>query len=198
MVRRRLAWLVSVPLMVAGSQVAHSLAYRIVYPVASERDLVLQQTGHGYFAQAPLVGGIGLALLVAAFVGFVVDARDGRVAGRAGRVSLARFAVLPPLGFALQEHFERLLHGGDGVFGAVVEPTFVVGLLLQLPFALLAYLVARLLVRVAERVARVFGTARPQRWAAAYHAARFSSLELAPAPSALALGHAERGPPLLA
>ena len=35
--RRSLAWLVAVPLMLAGSQLAHAVAYRLVYPQAHER-----------------------------------------------------------------------------------------------------------------------------------------------------------------
>jgi hypothetical protein len=35
--RRAAAWLLSLPLMIAGSQVAHVLAYRFVYPNAHIR-----------------------------------------------------------------------------------------------------------------------------------------------------------------
>ena len=47
--RRRLAaWLLSFPLMVVGSQGAHVLAYRLVYPNAHLRLGELLATGHSY------------------------------------------------------------------------------------------------------------------------------------------------------
>ena len=45
--RRTAAWLSAIPLMVAGSQVAHALAYRLVYPEAQVRLNDLIATGHG-------------------------------------------------------------------------------------------------------------------------------------------------------
>jgi hypothetical protein len=48
---------------------------------------------------------------------------------------------------------EAVAHRGTIQFSEVGEPTFLVGLLLQLPFALAAYVVARLLLR-AGRVLR--------------------------------------------
>jgi hypothetical protein len=58
-----------------------------------------------------------------------------------------------PAAFALQEHMERLLHHGEFPWSAVLEPTFALGLLLQLPIALAAWLVAHLLLRVTRAVA---------------------------------------------
>lgn len=50
--RRIAAWLLSLPLMVAGSQVAHALAYQWVYPQARVRLSALLSTGHGYLLGA--------------------------------------------------------------------------------------------------------------------------------------------------
>lgn len=47
--RRRLGgWLLAIPLTVAGSQVAHTFAYGVVYPNARVRLRDLIATGHGY------------------------------------------------------------------------------------------------------------------------------------------------------
>ena len=70
------------------------------------------------------------------------------------------FALLPPLAFALQELLELSLHTGTFAWHAVLAPTFVPGLLLQLPVSILAYLAARLLLRAAERIGRAL--ARPE------------------------------------
>jgi hypothetical protein len=77
-----------------------------------------------------------------------------------GRVPPFAFALLPPLAFALQELLELSLHTGSIAWQACVEPTFLPGLALQLPFALLAYVAARLLLRAAVRLGRAL--ARPR------------------------------------
>ena len=77
------------------------------------------------------------------------------VAGSLGGMPAWPFAVLPPLAFALQEHLERLLHAGAVPWTAVLEPTFLPGFLLQLPFALLAFAVARALLGAAVLLARL-------------------------------------------
>jgi len=111
--------------------------------------------------------------------------------------SLSRFAAMPPLAFALQEHLERLFHGA-GVAGVVLEPTFLLGLVLQAPFALAAYLLARLLLGVAERAGRVLARrAACGRRRVAARGPSWWPFELrSPRIAALALGYAERGPPL--
>jgi hypothetical protein len=60
------------------------------------------------------------------------------------------FALLPMLSFSAQELLERWVALGSVPWWMVEQPTFRVGLLLQLPFALLAYLLARLLLRTAR------------------------------------------------
>ncbi len=182
--------------MLGGTEVAHWLAFRLVYPDAWERSQALQQTGHGYFSLLPVLGGIGAALLVSGLFlhGWDVSVGRGR---RVGEVRLSQFAALPPLAFALQEHLERLFENGT-VVGVVFEPTFLLGLLLQLPFAVMAYLLARLLLRAAGRVGSVLSCRNgPRRRAAGSLGRPWFPLELsAPRVAALAGGHAERGPPV--
>jgi len=192
--RRVAAWVLSLPLMLGGTEAAHWLAFRLAYPNPYERSQVLQQTGHGYFEWLPLVGGIGCAFLLSALV------VHGRSAARGGGVAptrLSRFASLPPLAFIVQEQLERLISSGT-LLGVVLEPTFMLGVLLTLPFALVAYLAARLLLGVAERVGRVLRrgvTLRLPRLSALAGWV-LADVSFAPRLPALAAGHGERGPPL--
>ena len=183
--------------MLGGTEVAHWLAFRLVYPDPFERAQALQATGHGYLNDwLPIAGGVAVAILV---VGLYLWCREARVARGldVARVGLSRFAALPPLAFTLQEHLERLIHSGT-VVGVVLEPTFMLGLLLQVPFALAAYLLARLLLGVAGQVGHVLArrSSQPRRHAASSARLRFRVEFSLPRPAALAGGHAERGPPL--
>jgi hypothetical protein len=192
--RRLAAWLSAIPLMLAGSQVAHAFAYRLVYPVARVRLHELLLTGHGYLGFWPLLlgiaGGVELAALVAIAAG---SFRRRRYTPAPPWV----FAVMPPLAFAFQEFLERWLAGTGFPWWMVLQPTFRIGLLLQLPFGLVTYLVARLLLRVADEA----GTAlrRLADHGLTLGSTRtWSAFELAPLRLAvLAAGHAGRGPPSL-
>lgn len=193
--RRVAAWLLSFPLMVVGSQVAHVLAFRLVYPSAHVRLSALLSTGHSYMghpAYAPMV----LGLLFAAEIVGVSWVLLGSIRRSWQRpVPAWAFALLPVLGFTLQEFLERWLSGSPAPWGMVLAPTFRAGLLLQLPFALAAYLVARLLLRAAHRVGRVLrgGVARPRIIGVSL---RWVVLEVRPPRrGALADGHSGRGPP---
>lgn len=193
--RRAAPWLLAVPLMVAGTQVAHAFAYRLVYPNAHVRLHELIETGHGYMGYAPFVAGIGGALELVAFAWILGCAVRGR---RTLYVPPWAFALLPPLGFALQEIVERWLAAGSFPWWAVLQPTFATGLLLQIPFALLAYVAARLLSRAARRVApalrgalrRALPASPAAVWPPPYTCSSTGTLP--------AGGHLARGPPLVA
>lgn len=148
-------WLVSIPFMAAGCLAAHALAYHLISP-PRER--------HGYLAYAPLLIGLLGALAV---VGVV---RRSRTA------SPVVFAALPPLAFTVQEHTERLQL-------LVTEPAFLVGLLLQLPFALAALVAARAFIGLADLVLEALGGPPRRLWS-----------PLRPEP--VAVGHAPRLSPL--
>jgi len=156
--RRRLTWLVAVPAMLVGSQAAHGLAYRLAFPDAQLRLHVLALTGHGYLARLPVALGVAGA---AAGVGLGFAAWDAAHGRRVRELSPLAFALLPPLAFTLQELLELSLHTGRFGWQAFAAPTFVPGLALQLPFALLAYVAARLLLRAAVRLGRALA-ARPR------------------------------------
>jgi hypothetical protein len=166
--RRRLTWLVALPAMLAGTQLAHGLAYRLVFPETSLRLHVLAASGHGYLAWLPLALGLAGAVGAVGLAAAVVDAARRRTVGSLPPLA---FAVLPPLAFVLQEVLELSLHTGSVGWHAFAEPTFLPGLALQLPFALLAYVAARLLLAAAVQLGRLFAP-RPS----AAPASRFSLL----------------------
>jgi hypothetical protein len=151
-VRRGLTWLLVLPAIAVGSQVAHGLAYQWAYPQAHLRLNALAYSGHGYLAYMPAaVAFLGAGQLVA-FVAAVLDT----VRGRPLRSLPAWvFLFIPEVGFVLQEHLERLVMVGRFPWWTALEPSFWRGLVLQVPLALAAYLVARILLRAAAVVADV-------------------------------------------
>jgi hypothetical protein len=183
MQNRRLPWLLSLPLIAAGCLGAHSTAYRLVEPTAPE-------SGHGYLTIAPLLLAIGVALGLTAALASVVAGRSG------GGVPVRPFALLPPLAFTLQEHLERAFQPGATALETALDPVFLVGLALQLPFALGAFVVARSLLRVAEAAGALIGLRtgriRPP------EIPRPALFLDAPHSPALSSRHAGRAPPLAA
>jgi hypothetical protein len=157
--RRRLAWGVAIPLALAGSEAAHALAYALVYPEAHVRGLVLGATGHGYLDWLPLALGLAAACAVLTLAAAAFDAARGRAARSAPAWV---FALVAPAAFALQEVLELSLHTGTFGWRAVLAPTFLPGLALQLPFAVFAYAAARLLLRAARALGATFAR-RPVR-----------------------------------
>jgi hypothetical protein len=194
--RRSLAWLSVLPLILAGSQLAHVLAYRWVYPASHVRVQALLSSGHGYMDRLPLVLAIATAAAFASLLVTVVDVARGR--SLRGLPAWA-FALLPLSTFIGQEILERSLHTGTFLLQAVESPTFVPGLLLQLPFAAAAYLVARLLLRTAGVIGRLIAARR-----SAYGSRRTAETFRAPLAvrlrrfAPLAAAAAGRAPPLLA
>jgi hypothetical protein len=161
-------WLVSIPFMAAGCLAAHALAYHLISP-PKER--------HGYLAYAPLFIGLLGAI---ALVGVV---RRGRTA------SPLVFASLPPLAFTVQEHAERLQL-------LVTEPAFLVGLLLQLPFALAAFVAARAFIGLADLVLDVLSS--PPRRLRAPVCLPPAAVVRVPRLSPLARSRSSRAPPAVA
>jgi len=175
--RLRPAWLLGLPLLAVAWLSAHALAYELV---------PTEEHGHGYLAQAPL-----FLTLCAATVSVALAAR---IAGRRGRALPGWLAgALPLLGFAVQEHLERALALGGMPWGTAIEPVFLLGLVLQLPFAVAALLVARALTALADAVTER-PAARP-RFAARLASPRPAWTEPARVP-VLARGWAGRAPPV--
>jgi hypothetical protein len=187
-----LAWFVSVPLVLAGVEGGHWLAYRLVYPSSSLRAQALAHSGHAYLSYAPLFFAVAGAVCLCAF-GLRVFARGDRDSVVV-QVPLLPFLLVAPLAFAFQECSESLLVGG-WPFAAPLAPTFLPGLVFQAPFALLAFLVARWLLRAAERLRTFAAGGVAPSFPSAPRAALSMRLVQLRRLTALAGGHAERGPP---
>jgi hypothetical protein len=185
----KIAWPLLLGLLVSGWGAAHGLAYRIVVPDATQRNHLLEETGHAYFDPAPL-----LALVVTLIaLGLLCCIVRSRAAFRAPWI----FGLLPPAAFVVQEHLERLLHDGQIPLTASLDPTFVVGLLLQLPFALAAIVVARCLIALSAALTRLIrrfsGYSVRRAIQVRRPLTRTAPFRICP----LALGHGQRAPPRL-
>ena len=195
MTRRGAAWLISLPLAVASWLGAHCFAYWLVSPGMEQRMGMHAEGGHAYLGYTPAIVIWALALVLAGLVLCVGVGLRGR---RLSRPPLRLFALLPPSGFAIQEHVERLVGTGGIPHDLVLEPTFLVGLALQLPFALVALLVAYALralgLGLGRAAARSLDFRRPVRIAPTQllHLPRSTTLIH---PSVLAPGHGPRAPP---
>jgi hypothetical protein len=130
------ALLVCLPVALAGMLAAHEVAYRGT-----------ETSSHGY------MGGAETLVCAVLAVGFVAA-----VCGPAGNAPRWIFAICPPLAFLLQESAERGFEPGF-----LAEPAVLAGLALQIPFALLAWGLARLLLRAAESLGSLLRqTQRPR------------------------------------
>jgi hypothetical protein len=178
---RRVTWLLSLPLAGAGWLAAHCLAYTIVAP----------HSHHGSAIAAPFLIACAVTLLLA------VATHDGLRRTAPERVALLPVALLPPLGFAVQEHLEYLIEMNALPATVALQPTFLVGLALQLPFAFAAVLLARAVLALGHALGRRLGDLRVPRPVLGAVAPLLSARvdpELA-RPPLLATGHRERAPP---
>ena len=196
--RRIAALFVALPIMIAGGTAAHWLAYMLAVPELGARRALLVSE-HAYQEGLPMVIGLlgGLSLvLVAALV-----LRGGSLVERL-RLHPAVFMALPMGGFATQEFAERLLVGYGSPWNVWLEPTSWRGLALQVPFGLLAFLAATLLLKAAVVVERVVRRRRPRapRPTLAVSPLRLPAFTLAALPRLIRAGDALRfrGPPLAA
>jgi hypothetical protein len=189
-VKARSAAALTIPLLGASSLLAHSLAYRIAIPDPQERATVYEETGHFYLEYAPFFLGVCVAVLV---VGVLARALRG---GSGVRLSPWPFTLLPFLVFAVQEHSERFIHTGDFPLDVALALTFLVGIALQLPCGIVAYAIARYLLRLADSLGQLLGASEPR--------LSFRTIALLPPPDsgtalprlpALALCAAGRAPP---
>lgn len=124
--RTAVVWSVTLTLAATGVLLAHGLAYRLTGAASG---------GHGYLAHVPQVL---LAFALAATFVAVSGARRPAPPPRC-------FALLGVSAFVVMEHVERLGAGGSW---PLTSRVFLLGLVLQLPFALAAWWVARTLLRL--------------------------------------------------
>lgn len=143
--RRALIWLLTLALTATGVLGAHAVAYRVT-GTGSEGV-------HGYLEHAPQL----LAVLVTLTLGALA------FTSRAPGLRAWPFPALALTGFAVQEHVERLLHTGELPW-LLTRPVFLVGLALQIPIALCAWLLARRLLRAVTDAAPRRVPPRVPRW----------------------------------
>jgi hypothetical protein len=195
MTGRRAVWLLSLPLVVASWLGAHCLAYLLVSPGAEHEMGLHSEHGHAYLGYTPAIAIWGFALVLAGLVLCVGEGLRGR---RPSQPPLRLFALLPPVGFAVQEHLERLVGTGAVPHDLVTEPTFLVGLALQLPFALVGLLVAYALCALGFSFGRAAARALAPNGPISVTPPRVLGCRAAAAlipPSVLATGHGPRAPP---
>ena len=186
--RCKVAWLLSLPLSAAGMLLAHEVAWGFASHEHAE------EAGHGYLQYLAVFAALAAATLVVAATAQLIRGVSGGAV--AGAPSARVFAIVPIIGFLIQEHLEHLVAARELEVLFFVSTPFLLGLALQVPFALAALLVARAILGLVARVARAAGELRV--------VARLASLrvlvplvpELAPRP-ALATHRAGRAPPRL-
>jgi hypothetical protein len=191
--KRYLAWPIALPLAVIGTLAGHELGYRAAVPDPRAREHLLASSGHGYLEYAPLVVGLCSAAVFLAFLAVVAGSFFGRQRARRAQIELV--AAVPPLAFVLQELLERYLH--DGTVQWQLSAPIVLGLLAQIPFALVVAAVAYALTRAAEQLGSALAARRLRRPRSGVSLPSGSSFDL-PLRPALSCGYAGRGPPLVA
>jgi hypothetical protein len=160
--RHSATWLVVLPLTLVGVEAAHALANAAF---GSPEDA-------GEIFASTESGGDLLPTLSALALGALLLGLCGQVAGSWAlprqRGSFAfPFAALPPVAFVLLEGLEGVLHRSSVPSDLLLEPAFLAGLVLQLPFAIAGYLVARVLLRLSDSVRRLIAQRRARRSLAA-------------------------------
>ena len=182
-------------LLAAGTQLAHALGYFVVAPDADARARLLTETGHDYLAYAPLFVAICFAIAGGAAVARTVAAYRERGGGSTTLVLLAA-AGLPPAVFLVQEHLERAVDGAAASPGLLLEPAVLIGLLLQLPVALVALLVTLILLAGAVWLQRAVAAAIGQRLPGLVLQLSADAIGIAAPAGAVVLRPPQRGPPL--
>jgi hypothetical protein len=189
----RLSWVLTAPLLVLSLLVGHSLGYRWAVADPHARAHLLEESGHGYFTYAPLVIAVGLTLIAAALAARIRAAARG---DRMGGSPPWLFGLLPPIAFVVQELAERILHSGHVHPGTLAEPAVLIGLVLQLPLAVIALGLAWLLAQAADQLGQAMAE-RPRNRLAGLSLSSPAEDPLLPAFAVSSQGWSQRGPPFL-
>jgi hypothetical protein len=189
----RTALLLTLPLSAAGMLLAHELTWGVASH-GHENDVA-----HGYLRYGAVFVALAAAVVVVASTRHFVRTIGGEVAEVPSAIT---FAVMPIVGFVFQEHLEHLVAARELELTFFVSPPFVVGLALQLPFALAAMLVVRLIVRAIRTAVTTLGRVGSPRLGLLFVDLSVPARSVAvggPARSrGLAFSSAGRAPPVLA
>jgi len=141
---------------------AHALAHDVAAHPAAGHHGAGEAGVDSYFAYLPTSLALCLALAAAIATG---AALGRRWAGRSGR-SVWLFGLVPVLGFAADTLVELPSHGSTATTTVELVPVFLIGLLIQIPFALVAVGLAGRILWLVEQLAftlrEVGGDARPE------------------------------------
>jgi hypothetical protein len=186
--RSKAAWLLSLPLSAAGMLLAHEFAWEFGGHQHAD------EAAHGYLQYLAIFAALGTATLIIAAATQLVRGVAGTGVAQAPPARV--FAIVPIIGFLLQEHLEHVVAERELHVTFFVSAPFLLGLALQIPFALAALLVARLILGLVARVARAVGSPRTMPRLASLVVLMPLVPELSPRP-ALATRAAGRAPPHL-
>ena len=191
--KRQLPWLIAMPLAVVGTLAGHSVGYWAAVPDAHERAHVLAASGHGYLHVRP-ARARALRRARRARVRRARARLPSEDAIQSGGTRITLVAAVAPAAFVLQELIERYVHDGHLHWELVASAPFLLGLAMQVPFALLAAAIAFALAATAQQVAAAIRAARlPRPRSTALTSLSWLSIDLPPEP-VLARGHAGTRP----
>jgi hypothetical protein len=186
--RSKAAWLLSLPLSAAGMLLAHQFAWQLTGHGHEDGE------AHGYLQYGAVFAALIVATLIVGATAQLIRGVSG--AGIAGTPSARVFAIVPVIGFVLQEHLEHLVAARELEVTFFLSTPFLLGLALQLPFALAALLVAQFILGLVATVVRAVNALGLVPGLASLHVLVPLVPELAPRP-VLATRSAGRAPPRL-
>jgi hypothetical protein len=192
-VKRGISWLLTAPLLTIGLLAGHAAGYRWALSDPHQRAHILEDSGHAYSAYLPVIIVVALTLIAASLITRVRAVIRGEQRSVAPPPSL--LVLVLPTAFLLQEYLERWLDTGHVHLATLWEPAVLVGLQLQIPFAVLALALASVLARAADAVGRALLAAEPKAALVALELVWPSSFESLAAARIAARGWTERGPP---
>jgi hypothetical protein len=187
----------SLPLTAGGWLSVHWLSFGIMAPHGGdEQGPMMAGAEHHYVGAAPVLIAFAITLLLA---GIALAIHSGLRRAPQARVPVWPIVLMSPLGFAVQEHLECLLGQHPFTTTALLDPTFLVGVALQFPFAVAAAVLARALSALgyALGLRLAVGAPRPLAWVPPPVLPASLEPELA-RPPILATRHGGRAPPAAA
>jgi len=139
--------LIILPLLAIGSEAAHALL-----GLVAPRGYLGAELFDGPFGTGTLLPLVLSLAVVVAVAGLVTASADSRT------LHTSRFliAALPLVAFTIQEYVEYAIGHGAMSWTVAAHPAFAYGLALQLPFAVIAYLAARLVLVLGVAVSTLF------------------------------------------
>jgi len=129
---------------------AHALAHDVVaQPSAAGHGAGHSRGVESYVAYLPTSLALCLTLAAAIATGAAIGKRWAGTSGR----SIWLFGFVPVLGFAADTLVELATHGPTAATAAELVPVFLIGLLVQIPFALVAVGLAGRILWLVEQLA---------------------------------------------